>query len=126
RLTQPDLAATLGAIAASGPDAFYRGPIPAAIATAAAAHGGILTAADFAGYAAPEAAPLACPYRSYTIVSIMPPSAGGTTLCEMLGTIAGWDLAAAGAGSPRAVHLTVEAMRRAYRDRNTLLGDPDF
>src|SRR5438067_9367845 len=50
RLAQPDLAKTLALIAAQGPDAFYRGPIAAAVAEAAAAHGGILTKEDFATY----------------------------------------------------------------------------
>ena len=48
RLVQPDLAATLALIAEQGPEAFYRGPIAAAVAAASAAHGGILTKEDFA------------------------------------------------------------------------------
>jgi gamma-glutamyltranspeptidase/glutathione hydrolase len=126
RFMQPDLAATLRQIAEIGPDAFYRGPIAAAVATASAAHGGILAAGDFAGYTAPDAALLDCAYRGFHIVSILPPSAGGTTLCEILGVLSGWDIASAAAGSPRAVHLVSAAMRFAYRDRNILLGDPDF
>ena len=126
RLVQPDLAAILTRIAAEGPDAFYRGAIPHAVAAASAAGGGILSEADFAGYVAGEMPPLACAYRGYRIVSAPPPSSGGTTLCEILNILAGWDLAAAGPGSPRAVHLTAEAMRRAFRDRNSVLGDPDF
>jgi gamma-glutamyltranspeptidase/glutathione hydrolase len=54
------------------------------------------------------------------------PSAGGTVLCELLGVFGGWDLQAAGFHSPRSVHLMTEAMRHAYIDRNTTLGDPDF
>ncbi len=126
RLVQPDLAAILTRIAAEGPDAFYRGAIPHAVATASAARGGILSEADFAGYVAGEMPPLACAYRGYRIISAPPPSSGGTTLCEILNILAGWDLAAAGPNSPRAVHLTAEAMRRAFRDRNSVLGDPDF
>src|SRR5260370_1251080 len=44
RLIQSDLAASLALIAREGPDAFYRGPIAAAVGNAAAAHGGLLTA----------------------------------------------------------------------------------
>lgn len=126
RLVQPGLAAILARIAAEGPDAFYRGAVPQAVAAASAARGGILSEADFAGYAAGEVPPLACAYRGYRIVSAPPPSSGGATLCEILNILAGWDLAAAGPGSARAVHLTAEAMRRAFRDRNSVLGDPDF
>ena len=78
RLVQPDLAATLALIAEQGPEAFYRGPIAAAVAAAAAAHGGILTKEDFADYTVAEAAPVCCVYRGYLVYSAPPPSAGGT------------------------------------------------
>jgi gamma-glutamyltranspeptidase/glutathione hydrolase len=126
RLVQPDLAATLEKIAAEGPDAFYRGAIPISLAQASATHGGLLSETDFADYTATELPPLTCDYRGYHIVSAPPPSSGGTTLCEILDIVSGWDIGAAGFHSPRAVHLTVEAMRRAFFDRNSVLGDPDF
>jgi gamma-glutamyltranspeptidase/glutathione hydrolase len=126
RLIQPDLAATLMLIAERGPEAFYHGPIAAAVASAAAAHGGVLTKEDFADYDITEAAPVACAYRGYLVYSAPPPSAGGTALCEMLQVFAGWDMATLGYRSPRTIHLMAEAMRRAYIDRNTAFGDPDF
>ena len=126
RLVQPALADTLAAIAAHGPDAFYRGGIPEAVEAAARAGGGILTAADFSGYAVTEAAPVRCTYRGYDIVSAPPPSSGGTTLCEILNVLEGFDLHAMGFHSAASVHVMAEAMRHAYLDRNTLLGDPAF
>jgi gamma-glutamyltranspeptidase/glutathione hydrolase len=126
RLRQPDLAATLGLIAERGPDAFYRGPIAAAVAAASAAQGGILAEEDFAAYTVSDAPPVTCSYRRYTILSAPPPSAGGTTLCEMLNVLSGWDLAASGFGSATTVHLMAETMRHAYVDRNSTLGDPAF
>ena len=126
RLVQTDLAAMLEAIAQQGPDAFYKGPIPAAVETASGASGGILTAQDFADYRVTEGPPLTCSYRGYRIVSAPPPSSGGTTLCEILNILEGYDLKPLGFGSARSVHLLVEAMRHAYRDRNTYLGDPAF
>jgi gamma-glutamyltranspeptidase/glutathione hydrolase len=126
RLVQSDLAADLALIAEQGPDAFYRGPIAASVATAAAAHGGLLTAQDFADYRVTEAAPVSCPYRGYLVLSAPPPSAGGIILCEMLNVLSGWDLREAGFASPRSLHLMAEAMRHAYVDRNTALGDPEF
>ena len=60
RLTQSDLADTLSAIAANGPDAFYKGRIAAAVARDS---GGALTEADFAAYHVTEAKPVACGYR---------------------------------------------------------------
>lgn len=126
RLVQADLARTLGLIAEQGPDVFYRGPVAAAVASASAANGGIMTAADFAAYTVLETAPLSCGYRGYRIVSAPPPSSGGAVLCEMLNILSGWDVAALPPRSARAVHLTAEAMRRAYHDRNAELGDPAF
>jgi gamma-glutamyltranspeptidase/glutathione hydrolase len=126
RLVQPDLAQTLALIAEQGPNAFYRGPIAAAVAAASAAHGGVLTMEDFAAYTVTEAPPVACAYRGYRILSAPLPSSGGTILCEMLNVLSGWDLAAAGFGSAQSIHWMTEAMRHAYVDRNTLLGDPAF
>ena len=126
RLVQTDLAATLQAIADHGPDAFYRGPIAAKVDAAMRANGGILTAADFAAYKIGEDAPLACDYRGYRFVSAPPPSSGGATLCEILNVLEGYDLAGLGFHSAASVHLMVEAMRHAYMDRNTYLGDPAF
>ncbi len=126
RMVQPDLARTLQAIAEGGADAFYRGEIPARIEAASKAGGGLLTAADLAGYTVTEDAPLTCTYRGATILAAPPPSSGGTTLCEILTILDGYDIAASGFNSARTVHLLVEAMRRAYADRNATLGDPAF
>ena len=126
RLVQTDLAATLAAIAADGPDAFYRGRIPAAVAAAAQTGGGIVTAADFAAYHVGEAPPLSCRYRGFTVLSAPPPSSGGATLCELLNILEGFDLRGMGFHSAAEVHVLAEAMRHAYLDRNTGLGDPDF
>ncbi len=126
RLVQPDLALTLERIATEGPDAFYQGSLPQAVERASAANGGVLTARDFAGYAATEGPPLTCSYRGYALLSAPPPSSGGATMCEILNILEGWDMKALGFRSARSVALTVEAMRRAYHDRNTTLGDPAF
>ena len=126
RLVQSDLARTLQAIADGGPDAFYRGATATAIARAAQAGGGLLTEADFAGYTVTESGPLQCSYRGYLFLSSPPPSSGGVTLCEILNILEGYDLKALGFHSAAGVHLMVEAMRRAYLDRNSWLGDPAF
>ncbi len=126
RLTQKDLAATLHAISNGGAEAFYHGAVPAAIAAASRAHGGLLTVEDFAAYSVTETVPIHCSYRGYAIVSAPPPSSGGITLCEMLQVLEGYPLKAMGFHSSKAVHVMTEAMRHAYRDRNTYLGDPAF
>src|SRR5262249_59024822 len=93
---------------------------------ASRAHGGILSLADFAGYAAIEREPLSCRYRGYDITSVPPPSSGGVTICEILDILEGYDLAALGFHSAASLHVMVEAMRHAFLDRNSRLGDPAF
>ncbi|MFC5474668.1 gamma-glutamyltransferase [Paraherbaspirillum soli] len=126
RLVQKDLARTLEAIARRGPDAFYKGAIPKAVERASKNGGGIITAADFAGYKISESAPLSCDYRGYVFVSAPPPSSGGATMCQILNTLEGYDMKALGYHSAASIHYMSEAMRHAYMDRNTFLGDPAF
>lgn len=126
RLIQADLAETLTAISEKGPDAFYQVKIPQAVEAAAKKGGGILTAADFANYKITETAPITCSYRGYKFVSSPPPSSGGVTLCETLNVLEGYDLKSMGFNSAAYIHTLTEAMRHAYMDRNTFLGDPGF
>ena len=125
-LVQPDLAATLSSISEKGPDAFYKGATADAIVKASAATGGILAKADFEQYSVRELEPVKCNYRGYDIVSSPPPSSGGVIICEILNVLEGYPLGYLGYGSAETVHAMVEAMRHAYVDRNTSLGDPDF
>ena len=126
RLVQKDLAKTLAAIAKRGPDAFYKGRIPEAVERAAKAGGGVITAADFADYTISETAPVSCDYRGYVFLSAPPPSSGGTTMCQILNTLEGYDLKTMGFNSAATIHVMAEAMRHAFMDRNTFLGDPEF
>ena len=123
RLVQSDLAETLTEIAANGPDAFYKGRAAMAVARDS---GGALTTADFAAYHITEAKPVTCAYRGHVILSAPPPSSGGTTLCEILAVLEGYDIRTLGFHSARSVHVMTEAMRHAYVDRNNFLGDPEF
>ena len=90
------------------------------------AGGGLITADDLAGYEAKEACADPWPFRGYDIYGPPPPSSGGIVLVEMLNMLETFDLAHLGRWSPAAQHLTIEAMRRAYRDRAAYLGDSDF
>jgi gamma-glutamyltranspeptidase/glutathione hydrolase len=126
RWVQADLGRTLAAIALGGNQAFYNGPIAARIAASNQRHGGIMTAADFAAYKAVERKPIECDYRGFHVISAPPPSSGGVVICQTLNIIEGWPMGSLGFQSAQGVHYTVEALRRAYRDRNMELGDPDF
>ncbi|WP_024311032.1 gamma-glutamyltransferase [Sinorhizobium medicae] len=126
RLVQTDLAASLASIAEKGTDAFYRGPIADAIVKASTDKGGILAKQDFERYQVRELEPVSCNYRGYEIVSSPPPSSGGVIICEILNILEGYPLSYLGYGSAETVHAMIEAMRHAYVDRNTALGDPAF
>ncbi len=65
-------------------------------------------------------------YRGYHIVSAPPPSSGGVVICEILNIVEGYPLKELGFRSAQSVHYQIEAMRHAYMDRNSYLGDPDF
>ncbi|MBN8211599.1 MAG: gamma-glutamyltransferase [Xanthomonadales bacterium] len=123
-LIQPDLARTLELLAEKGFDGFYRGTIAKKLLAGVKAEGGKWTAEELAGYRVREREPLRFEYDGWEVVTAPPPSSGGVALAQMLQMLEPWDLAKL----PQAerVHLTVEAMRRAYRDRTFYLGDPDF
>jgi gamma-glutamyltranspeptidase/glutathione hydrolase len=126
RLMQPDLAASLRAIAGDGPRAFYAGWIADRIAADMQAHGGLITKADLKAYRARERQPIAGTFLGYEIVSMPPPSSGGVTLIEMLNMLEAAGIEKTPPASAASMHLMVEAMRRAYLDRARFLGDPDF
>lgn len=126
KLVQKDLATTLTAISARGVDGFYKGAVGRAIVASSQNGKGIITQADLDQYTARELAPIECNYRGLQIVSAPPPSSGGVVICEMLNILEGYPLAEWGFRSAKGTHVQIEAMRRAYLDRNNFLGDPDF
>jgi gamma-glutamyltranspeptidase / glutathione hydrolase len=126
RLVQRDLAGTLRSIRRQGVDGFYRGETGAAIVEAARTGGGIIDQEDLDRYETRELAPTECDYRSYHVISAPPPSSGGVAICEMLNILEGYQLRELGWGSAQALHYEIEAMRHAFADRSSFLGDPDF
>jgi gamma-glutamyltranspeptidase / glutathione hydrolase len=122
---QPDLARTLKRIA-TNPDDFYHGAMAKELAASMQKGGGLITVDDLARYEVKEREPVRGSYRGYEIISAPPPSSGGAALIEILNILEGYDLAKIGGRSPQAVHLTLEAFRRAFFDRAEFMGDPDF
>jgi gamma-glutamyltranspeptidase/glutathione hydrolase len=123
-IKQPQLAATLEAIAAQGAKGFYSGPVASKLIAGVRAGGGIWSLEDLAHYKVIERTPIVGHYRGARIVSASPPSSGGIVLLDALNILSGYDLAKADAVLRK--HLVIEAMRRAFRDRAVYLGDPDF
>jgi gamma-glutamyltranspeptidase/glutathione hydrolase len=126
RLVQKDLAKSLKLIAQRGAAGFYQGPTASAIAASSKAGKGLITTEDLAQYRIREMAPIECDYRGFHVVSAPPPSSGGVVVCEILNVLEGYPLKDLGFRSAQAVHYQIEAMRHAYMDRNSYLGDPDF
>ena len=125
-LDNPDLARTLRRIAEQGPAGFYGGVTAELLTREMERGGGIMTLADLESYAPRWRAPIELEYRGHTIVSMPPPSSGGVALALIANMLRGDSIGAGIYHSPRHIHLLAEAMRRAFADRNALLGDPDF
>ena len=126
KLVQSELAKTLREISSKGTDGFYKGWVGSAIVASSQAGKGLITQDDLDGYKTRELAPVECDYRGYHVVSAPPPSSGGVIICEILNILEGYPLKELGYHSAQAVHVQIEAMRHAYVDRNSYLGDPDF
>ena len=126
RLVQRDLGQTLRQIRDAGAAGFYKGPVAQAIVASSQSGKGIITQRDLDAYKVRELAPIECDYRGYHIVSAPPPSSGGVVICEILNIVEGYPLKDWGFRSAQAMHVQIEAMRHAYVDRNSYLGDPDF
>jgi len=125
-LKQPELAETLRTIAANGRAGFYEGPVAKMIAAEMKQGNGLISLEDLKAYQVVEREPVRGTFRGYEIASMPPPSSGGAHLVQMLNILEGFDLKAAGHNSADYIHRLVEAMRRAYADRATHMGDPDF
>jgi gamma-glutamyltranspeptidase/glutathione hydrolase len=123
-LRQPELAASLRRIAASGERGFYTGPTAEALVRLMERRGGLIRQADLDAYRPKLVAPLIGRFRGHPVLT-MPPPGGGLTLLQLLALLDPLDPAATGLNSAATIHRMVEAMNLAYRDRNALLGDPD-
>ena len=123
---QPELARTLGRIAASGAKDFYEGQTAKLIADAMSKNGGLITLDDLRNYRAVERAPLEGDYHGYQIISSPPPSSGGVGILQMAAMLDGSGYESSGAGSAAEYHYLAEVMRRFYADRSSYLGDPGF
>jgi gamma-glutamyltranspeptidase/glutathione hydrolase len=120
----PDLARVLEKIAAEGKDGFYGGDVAKTLVDGVRAAGGRWALDDLAKYEVKERNPIAFDYRGWHIVTAPPPSSGGIALAEMFNMLSGYDLGKL--DRVHRVHIVLETMRRAFRDRAEYLGDPDF
>ena len=122
---QPDLAWTLRQIAEGGRDAFYDGPITERIIAYSQANGGLFAREDFARCQTQVSDPISVDYRGCRVWG-QPPVSQGHILLQQLNLVEGFDLAGMGHNSADALHVQVEAKKRAFADRAAYLGDPNF
>ncbi|CAN5726541.1 gamma-glutamyltransferase [soil metagenome] len=122
----PDLGRVLRRIADSGPAGFYEGETADLIVAEMQRGGGIISHEDLRSYRAVWREPVQFDYRGHRVLSMPPASSGGIKLAIMANILEGYPLDRLGWHSHAALHLTGEAMRRAFADRNHFLGDPDF
>ena len=125
RLRQPDFARTLQAIADGGAKAFYEGWIADSLVAEQQRGGGIITRADLKRYIPALRTPIRSTFREYGLIAMPPSSSGGVTMTEALNVLEQYPTLPA-YGSTRWFHLVGSAFQRAFIDRNTKLGDPDF
>ena len=123
-LPPPELASTLQRLADAGARDFYDGDLAEKLVEGVRAAGGILGHRDLREYEPVWRAPIKLRYGPYEIYTVAPPSGGGIVIGEVLNMLADDDLGALGFQSIRALHLLIEAQRRAQLDRNRYTGDP--
>jgi gamma-glutamyltranspeptidase/glutathione hydrolase len=121
----PDLARTLRAIGAQGPDAFYKGDIAKNTVAFLKANGGIIGEADLASYQPYEDAPVHVNYRGVEVYEC-PPNSQGFVMLEALNILEGYKLKEMGRNSAPYLHAITEALKLSFADRNAYVGDPKF
>jgi gamma-glutamyltranspeptidase / glutathione hydrolase len=127
KLLLKDLARSYRLIAEKGPDVFYKGEIADAIEKEMKASGkGLITKADLAAYKPVVRTPVRGTYRGYEIISMAPPSSGGTHVIEILNILEGYNMTQLGFQTPESLHIMAEAMKRAFADRAKYMADTDF
>jgi gamma-glutamyltranspeptidase/glutathione hydrolase len=119
----PAMADTLGRIAKTRGEAFYRGELAEAMVAHARANRGAHTLEDFASHTCDWVVPIAVDYRGYTVHEI-PPNGQGIAALMALGMLEHFELAAKPVDSPQTQHLLIEAMKLAFADVYRYVGDP--
>jgi gamma-glutamyltranspeptidase/glutathione hydrolase len=125
-LQQKDLGKTLRAIARKGYKGFYRGKVAKGIVKTSQKYGGLLSYKDLRDYKVVKRTPVSGSFKGKKIVSMAPPSSGGTHVIQILNILERYDLKKYGLYHPKSIHLVSSAMEMAFADRAKYLGDTDF
>jgi gamma-glutamyltranspeptidase/glutathione hydrolase len=106
-------------------DRFYKGDIADELEAWYIETGSFLRKTDLAAHQTLVEDPVTVEYRGYTVCKCGPWTQG-PVLCQSLALLSGFELARLEHGSADHIHLTVEAMKLAYADRDEYFGDPRF
>lgn len=123
---QTDLANTLNYLSKTGKEGFYKGDIANKLISAMQSGNGFISAEDLANYKVSEVVPISGTFNGYEVLTMPPPSSGGVHLIQMLNMLEALPTDNIKQGSADMIHLHTEIFKRAYADRSTFLGDPNF
>lgn len=105
-------------------DRFYKGDIAHVLADFSEQNGGLYRYEDFAAYTAQVESPVSTSYRGFEVYKNRSATQGPAELF-MLNILEGYDLRTIGHNSAEYIHLSAEALKLAFADREQL-GDTDF
>ena len=125
-ITRKDLAATYKLLAEKGRDAFYKGEIGEAFVKEVQRLGGIMTMEDLKNYKIMVRKPSEGSYHGYKIFSAPPASSGGTHIVQVLNILENFPLKKWAPDSVNRQHVTAEAVRLMFADREKYMADADF
>lgn len=127
QLVQKDLAKTLREIQSKGAKGFYEGWVRDAILETNRRHQGLMIKEDFEQDFVKYREPIKGVFANFDVVSMPPPSSGGTHVIEILNIVDPIDIwKFHDPMNPTAVHYVSAAMQAAFADRFKYMGDPDF
>jgi gamma-glutamyltranspeptidase/glutathione hydrolase len=126
RVKQTALSSTLRHLSATSLTQIYSSPIADDLVNAVQARGGVLSKADLSSYRVQVRAPLRGWYRGYEIITLPPPSIGGTALLEILKFAEQFRVYELPYLSAEYVHRLAQASRQALKDVTTWISDPEY
>ena len=121
-LALPALAETLEAVAADGPDAFYRGRLAENMAARIRGRGGVLDPDDLAAHSSEWVEPITAAYRGATVAVHPPVSLGCVALLE-LRLYERLGLSGTDPDDPERIDAMVRCKHAALADALAVLGD---
>lgn len=125
-IRNPDLADTMEGVAKNGVDWFYNGPVAEEIVAAVNKNKGLMVKEDLVNCAPKHRVPVHGTYRGCDVISMPPPSSGGSHIIQMLNILENFNLKDMGWRSADSTHVLAETMKIMFADRSVAMGDPDF